>query len=145
VAAAELPYGIAKFSDIPDNGTPQPPPYTLPTSPSDGSASITKIIHPQQESFYSALRWVLTRRDQIVNQMTEACLNQCLDSLISNMIILKEDYELVRSERTRSAKVRRLIDTCDMQGELFARIIVQKLKENRQNDLQPFPEFWQDG
>ncbi|XP_018431773.1 PREDICTED: receptor-interacting serine/threonine-protein kinase 2 [Nanorana parkeri] len=119
----------------------QPPTYTQTTNPS----SDTRVIGPQQETLGSAIMWVVCRRDQIVNQMTDACLNQCLDALISHMIIIKEDYELVRSERTRSAKVRRLIDTCEMQGELFAKIIVQKLKDNRQNDLKPFPEFVQDG
>nr|DBA24150.1 TPA: hypothetical protein GDO54_011848 [Pyxicephalus adspersus] len=110
----------------------------------DGSPSFTDE-RPQQESPSTALMWVLCKRDQIVNQMTDACLYQCLDALISNQIILKEDYELIKSERTRSAKVRGLIDTCEMQGESFARIIVQKLKDNRQKDLQPFPDLWQDG
>ncbi|XP_072267057.1 receptor-interacting serine/threonine-protein kinase 2 isoform X2 [Pyxicephalus adspersus] len=124
-----------------DSETLPPPSYTQATSrPSD-----RPISRPQQESPSTALMWVLCKRDQIVNQMTDACLYQCLDALISNQIILKEDYELIKSERTRSAKVRGLIDTCEMQGESFARIIVQKLKDNRQKDLQPFPDLWQDG
>ncbi|KAM5158194.1 receptor-interacting serine/threonine-protein kinase 2 [Mantella aurantiaca] len=115
----------------------QQPSYTSPTiSPTE--------CCPQQESRFPALMWILSKRDQIVNQMTDACLNQCLDSLISNRIIIKEDYELIKSERTRCAKVRSLIDTCDMQGEFFAKVIVKKLKDNRQNDLQPFPENCQD-
>lgn len=97
--------------------------------------------HPQQESPSTALMWVQEKRNQIINQMTDACLNQCLDSLISNLIIFKEDYELIKSKSTRSDKVRNLIDTCDLKGELFAKIIVQKLKDNRQNDLRPFPEI----
>ncbi|XP_040210529.1 receptor-interacting serine/threonine-protein kinase 2 isoform X2 [Rana temporaria] len=121
-----------------------PPSYSLISLPPGRPESPIKSTHPQQESVCPALRWVQTRRDQIVGQMTEACLNQCLDALISKTIILKEDYELVKSERTRSAKVRKLIDTCDMQGEVFARIIVLKLKDNRQNALQPFPELYQD-
>ncbi|XP_073535653.1 receptor-interacting serine/threonine-protein kinase 2 [Phyllobates terribilis] len=96
-------------------------------------------IYPEQESV--ALTWVQGKRDQIVKQMTDACLNQCLDGLISHSIIFKEDYELIKSKSTRSGKVRKLIDTCDLKGELFARIIVQKLKENRQSDLCPFPEI----
>ncbi|XP_075069857.1 receptor-interacting serine/threonine-protein kinase 2 isoform X2 [Mixophyes fleayi] len=98
-------------------------------------------ICPVQESPSSALMWIQRKRDQIVQQMTDACLNQSLDALISNMVIFREDYELIKSKSTRSAKVRQLIDTCDMQGEVFARIIVHKLKDNRQNDLQPFPEI----
>ncbi|KAM4689310.1 receptor-interacting serine/threonine-protein kinase 2 isoform 2-T2 [Discoglossus pictus] len=102
---------------------------------------------PYPESFFTdppqestpALQWILSKRNEIVNQMTDACLNQCLDALISNMVILKEDYELIKSKPTRSARVRQLIDTCDTQGEVFARIIVQKLRDNRQNDLLPFP------
>lgn len=97
--------------------------------------------HPQQESPSTALMWVQEKRNQIISQMTDACLNQCLDSLISNLIIFKEDYELIKSKSTRSDKVRNLIDTCDLKGELFAKIIVQKLKDNRQNDLRPFPEI----
>ncbi|XP_068093712.1 receptor-interacting serine/threonine-protein kinase 2 isoform X2 [Hyperolius riggenbachi] len=87
------------------------------------------------------LTWVQSKRDQIVMKMTEACLNQCLDSLIARSVIIKEDYELIKSRSTRSEKVRKLIDTCDSKGELFAKIIVQKLKDNRQSDLQPFPEI----
>ncbi|KAM4704947.1 receptor-interacting serine/threonine-protein kinase 2 [Rhinophrynus dorsalis] len=98
-------------------------------------------VHPIQESPSSPLQWIRRKRNEIINQMTEACLNQCLDSLISNMVILKEDYELIKSQSTRSSKVRQLIDTCDAKGDAFARVIVQKLKENRQNDLQPFPEI----
>lgn len=136
--------GNPKFSQpyIPGNESLPPPSYSQLTSlPPGRPESPVKSTRLQQESVCPALRWVLTRRDQIVSQMTEACLNQCLDALISNTIILKEDYELVKSERTRSAKVRKLIDTCDMQGEVFARIIVLKLKDNRQNALQPFPEL----
>ncbi|XP_031759989.1 receptor-interacting serine/threonine-protein kinase 2 isoform X2 [Xenopus tropicalis] len=100
-----------------------------------------EMSDPVQESPFSALQWILLKRHEIINQMTEACLNQCLDALISRMVILKEDYELIKSKQTRSSKVRQLIDTCDSQGEIFARVIVQKLRENRQNDLQPFPEI----
>ncbi|CAJ0966531.1 unnamed protein product [Ranitomeya imitator] len=96
-------------------------------------------IYPEQES--AALVWVQQKRDQIVKQMTDACLNQCLDALISHSIIFMEDYELIKSKSTRSGKVRNLMDTCDLQGESFARIIVQKLKENRHSDLCPFPEI----
>ncbi|XP_077349117.1 receptor-interacting serine/threonine-protein kinase 2 isoform X2 [Lithobates pipiens] len=133
-----------KFRDsyIPGNESLPPPSYSQLTSlPPGRPESPVKSTRLQQETVCPALRWILTKRDQIVSQMTEACLNQCLDALISNTIILKEDYELVKSERTRSAKVRKLIDTCDMQGEVFAKIIVLKLKENRQNSLQPFPEL----
>ncbi|KAG9478704.1 hypothetical protein GDO78_012391 [Eleutherodactylus coqui] len=98
-------------------------------------------IFPEQESPSTALTWVLRKRDQIISQMTDACLNQCLDALISNMILFKEDYELIKAKSTRSAKVRKLIDTCDLKGELFARIIVQKLKDNKQYNLRPFPEI----
>ncbi|KAM4027010.1 receptor-interacting serine/threonine-protein kinase 2 [Anomaloglossus baeobatrachus] len=99
----------------------------------------TAYLYPEQESV--ALMWVQQKRDQIINQMTDACLNQCLDALISHGTIFKEDYELIKSKSTRSGKVRKLIDTCDLKGELFARIIVKKLKENRQTDLCPFPEI----
>ncbi|KAM3927699.1 receptor-interacting serine/threonine-protein kinase 2 [Leptodactylus fuscus] len=99
-----------------------------------------KHSYPEQESRSTALMWVQQKRNQIIEQMTDACLNQCLDALISHMIIFKEDYELIKSQSTRSSKVRSLIDTCDLKGEMFARIIVKKLEDNRQSDLKPFPE-----
>ncbi|XP_063780139.1 receptor-interacting serine/threonine-protein kinase 2 isoform X2 [Pseudophryne corroboree] len=108
---------------------------------SDETVGFPPSMSPVQESSSSVLQWVQGKRNQIVNQMTEACLNQCLDGLISRSVICKEDYELVKSMRTRSDRVRQLIDTCDLQGEFFARIIVQKLKDNRQQDLQPFPDI----
>ncbi|XP_069813494.1 receptor-interacting serine/threonine-protein kinase 2 [Dendropsophus ebraccatus] len=112
-----------------------------PSSSSTQFTGTSICMHPEQESPSTVLMWVQQKRDRIINQMTDACLNQCLDALISKMIIFKEDYELIKSQCTRSGKVRNLIETCDLKGEMFARIIVQKLKENSQNDLQPFPEF----
>lgn len=42
---------------------------------------------------------------------------------------MKEDYELISTKPTRTSKVRQL-DITDIQGEEFARVIVQKLKDN---------------
>ncbi|KAM9308413.1 receptor-interacting serine/threonine-protein kinase 2 [Gastrophryne carolinensis] len=135
-----------------DSESEEKPPVYDPRSSPQSVISLPNIWSPidsgrgsavwpsQQEAPCSVQNWVLHRRKQIVNQMTDACLNQCLDALISKMMILKEDYELIKSEPTRTAKVRRLMDTCDIKGESFASIIVRKLIDNRQNDLQPFPE-----
>ncbi|XP_039732959.1 receptor-interacting serine/threonine-protein kinase 2 isoform X3 [Pteropus medius] len=87
-----------------------------------------------------AQQWVQMKREDIVSQMTEACLNQSLDALLSRDLIMKEDYELISTKPTRTAKVRQLLDTTDIQGEEFARVIVQKLKDNKQMGLQPYPE-----
>lgn len=87
-----------------------------------------------------AQQWIQSKREDIVSQMTEACLNQVLDALLSRDLIMKEDYELVSTKPTRTAKVRQLLDTTDIQGEEFAKVIVQKLKDNKQMGLQPYPE-----
>lgn len=76
-----------------------------------------------------------------MSQMTEACLNQSLDALLSRDLIMKEDYELISTKPTRTSKVRQLLDTSDIQGEEFAKVIVQKLKDNKQMGLQPYPEL----
>lgn len=76
-----------------------------------------------------------------MSQMTEACLNQSLDALLSRDLIMKEDYELISTKPTRTSKVRQLLDTTDIQGEEFAKVIVQKLKDNKQMGLQPYPEM----
>lgn len=73
--------------------------------------------------------------------MTEACLNQSLDALLSRFLLMKEDYELISTKPTRTSKVRQLLDTSDSQGEEFARIIIQKLKDNKQLGLQPYPDI----
>ncbi|CAK6438675.1 unnamed protein product [Pipistrellus nathusii] len=88
-----------------------------------------------------AQQWIQSKREEVVSQMTEACLNQALDALLSRDLIMKEDYELVSTKPTRTAKVRQLLDTTDIQGEDFARVIVQKLKDNKQLGLQPYPEI----
>ncbi|XP_054451770.1 receptor-interacting serine/threonine-protein kinase 2 isoform X2 [Pteronotus mesoamericanus] len=88
-----------------------------------------------------AQQWIQSKREDIVNQMTEACLNQSLDALLSRDLIMKEDYELISTKPTRTAKVRQLLDTTDIQGEEFAKVIVQKLKDNKQMGLQPYPEI----
>lgn len=73
--------------------------------------------------------------------MTEACLNQSLDALLSRDLIMKEDYELISTKPTRTSKVRQLLDTTDSQGEEFAKVIIQKLKDNKQMGLQPYPDL----
>ncbi|XP_051826768.1 receptor-interacting serine/threonine-protein kinase 2 isoform X2 [Antechinus flavipes] len=88
-----------------------------------------------------AQQWIQSKREDIVNQMTEACLNQCLDALLSKDLLMKEDYELIYTKPTRTSKVRQMLDTSDIQGEEFAKIIIQKLKDNRQLGLQPYPEI----
>ncbi|XP_017652247.1 receptor-interacting serine/threonine-protein kinase 2 isoform X2 [Nannospalax galili] len=87
-----------------------------------------------------AQQWIQSKREDIVSQMTEACLNQSLDALLSRDLIMKEDYELISTKPTRTSKVRQLLDTSDIQGEEFAKVIVQKLKDNKQMGLQPYPE-----
>ncbi|NWY10466.1 RIPK2 kinase, partial [Aphelocoma coerulescens] len=87
-----------------------------------------------------AHQWIQSKREEIIDQMTEACLNQSLDALLSRYLLMKEDYELISTKPTRTSKVRQLLDTSDSQGEEFARIIVQKLKDNKQLGLQPYPD-----
>uniref|UniRef100_A0A452UJ39 Receptor-interacting serine/threonine-protein kinase 2 n=1 Tax=Ursus maritimus TaxID=29073 RepID=A0A452UJ39_URSMA len=70
-----------------------------------------------------AQQWIQSKREDIVSQMTE------------------EDYELISTKPTRTSKVRQLLDTTDIQGEEFAKVIVQKLKDNKQMGLQPYPEI----
>ncbi|NXT25176.1 RIPK2 kinase, partial [Syrrhaptes paradoxus] len=88
-----------------------------------------------------AHQWIQSKREEIVDQMTEACLNQSLDALLSRFLLMKEDYELISTKPTRTSKVRQLLDTSDSQGEEFARIIIQKLKDNKQLGLQPYPDI----
>uniref|UniRef100_A0A8C0UM48 Receptor-interacting serine/threonine-protein kinase 2 n=1 Tax=Cyanistes caeruleus TaxID=156563 RepID=A0A8C0UM48_CYACU len=88
-----------------------------------------------------AHQWIQSKREEIIDQMTEACLNQSLDALLSRFLLMKEDYELISTKPTRTSKVRQLLDTSDSQGEEFARVIVQKLKDNKQLGLQPYPDI----
>ncbi|KAM9790838.1 receptor-interacting serine/threonine-protein kinase 2-like isoform X2 [Syngnathus typhle] len=84
-------------------------------------------------------QWVSTRREEIVAQMTEACLNQSLDALLARAMLMREDYELVVNQATRAAKVRQLLDNCHRHGEDFCRVVVHKLHHNKQMGLQPYP------
>ncbi|XP_014820950.1 PREDICTED: receptor-interacting serine/threonine-protein kinase 2 isoform X4 [Calidris pugnax] len=88
-----------------------------------------------------AHQWIQSKREEIIDQMTEACLNQSLDALLSRFLLMKEDYELISTKPTRTSKVRQLLDTSDSQGEEFAKIIIQKLKDNKQLGLQPYPDI----
>lgn len=83
--------------------------------------------------------WIATRREEIVDQMTEACLNQSLDALLARSMLMREDYELVRNQPTRTARVRHLLDNCHRQNEDFCRIVVRKLHDNKQTGLKPYP------
>ncbi|XP_044074144.1 receptor-interacting serine/threonine-protein kinase 2 isoform X2 [Siniperca chuatsi] len=84
-------------------------------------------------------QWIATRREEIVSQMTEACLNQSLDALLARSMLMREDYELVVNQATRTAKVRQLLDNCHRHNEDFCRIVVRKLHDNKQMGLQPYP------
>lgn len=107
--------------------------------------------HPQQQAEYSPpmrhspplsgpfAQWIETRREEIVSQMTEACLNQSLDALLARSMLMREDYELVVNQATRTAKVRKLLDNCHSRNEDFCRIVVRKLHDNKQMGLQPYP------
>lgn len=83
--------------------------------------------------------WIAIRREEIVLQMTDACLHQTLDALIAQGLIMQEDYELVVNQLTRTAKVRKLLDICHSHSEDFCRIVVSKLFLNKQMGLKPYP------
>ncbi|KAJ7415221.1 Receptor-interacting serine/threonine-protein kinase 2 [Pitangus sulphuratus] len=102
------------------------------------SVSNSELETKQQNA---AHQWIQSKREEIVDQMTEACLNQSLDALLAKSLLMKEDYELISTKPTRTSKVRQLLDTSDSQGEEFASIVVQKLKDNKQLGLQPYPDI----
>ncbi|CAL8281067.1 unnamed protein product [Lota lota] len=83
--------------------------------------------------------WMTLRREEIVENMTEACLNQSLDALLARSLMMREDYELVVNQPTRTAKVRQLLDTAHRQSESFCHLVVYTLYRNKQNRLQPYP------
>lgn len=105
-------------------------------------------LQPHPQDFVTALdtqgpvaRWIAARREDVVRQMTEACLNQSLDALLSRELLMREDYELVVNQPTRTAKVRKLLDTCERHSEDFCRVVVRKLQDNKQMGLQPYPDL----
>ncbi|XP_028592407.2 receptor-interacting serine/threonine-protein kinase 2 isoform X1 [Podarcis muralis] len=129
-------------TDSSDSSNSTPYPRQPPRSNSDFMLQTLQTLQRQEQQDETvAHQWIQTRREDIVNQMTEACLNQSLDALLSRDLIMKEDYELISTKPTRTSKVRQLLDTTDSQGEEVARVIVQKLKDNKQLGLQPYPNI----
>ncbi|XP_029930715.1 receptor-interacting serine/threonine-protein kinase 2 [Myripristis murdjan] len=96
-------------------------------------------LHPNNGTQGPMTQWIAERREEIVLQMTEACLNQSLDALLAVSLLMQEDYELVVNQRTRCAKVRQLLDTCNRHSEDFCRVVVRKLYDNKQWGLRPYP------
>uniref|UniRef100_A0A8D2PD02 Receptor-interacting serine/threonine-protein kinase 2 n=1 Tax=Zosterops lateralis melanops TaxID=1220523 RepID=A0A8D2PD02_ZOSLA len=129
------PYSTVLSSDKSVSDASSSAPCVLQSSPIPSDFVLETI---QQNV---AHQWIQTKREEIIDQMTEACLNQSLDALLSRFLLMKEDYELISTKPTRTSKVRQLLDTSDSQGEDFARIIVQKLKDNKQLGLQPYPDI----
>ncbi|KAI5612637.1 receptor-interacting serine/threonine-protein kinase 2, partial [Silurus asotus] len=126
--------------------------YSIPLRPQCESnlpiniQPLTLQAHPQDFLMSSdiqgpAARWISSRREEVVRQMTEACLNQSLDALLARELLMREDYELVANQQTRTAKVRKLLDTCERHNEEFCRVVVRKLQENKQMGLQPYPDL----
>uniref|UniRef100_A0A8C0BU45 Receptor-interacting serine/threonine-protein kinase 2 n=1 Tax=Buteo japonicus TaxID=224669 RepID=A0A8C0BU45_9AVES len=131
----EHPYSYFPSSDKSISGASNSASYMLRSSPIPSDFVLETI---QQNV---AHQWIQSKREEIIDQMTEACLNQSLDALLSRFLLMKEDYELISTKPTRTSKVRQLLDTSDSQGEEFARIIIQKLKDNKQLGLQPYPDI----
>ncbi|XP_071379374.1 receptor-interacting serine/threonine-protein kinase 2-like [Centroberyx affinis] len=113
---------------------PKPPPSSIFSLAADFPP-----LQPSGPSQGPIAHWIAARREEIVLQMTEACLNQSLDALLARSLLMPEDYELVVNQRTRTAKVRRLLDTCHRHSEDFCRVVVRKLHDNKQLGLQPYP------
>ncbi|XP_072219635.1 receptor-interacting serine/threonine-protein kinase 2-like [Leuresthes tenuis] len=113
--------------------------------------NLTLKSPPQQQADYSPplqhsspsqgpiAHWIATKREEIISQMTEACLNQSLDALLARSMLMREDYELVLNQPTRTARVRQLLDNCHRHNEDFCHIVVRKLLDNKQMRLQPYP------
>lgn len=118
-----------------DNLTLKPQPPSPPQRQVNYSPPLEDLA-PSQGPFSL---WIALRREKIASQMTEACLNQSLDALLARSMLMREDYELVVNQPTRTAKVRQLLDHCYKHNEEFCRVIVRKLYDNKQSGLQPYP------
>ncbi|NXD66199.1 RIPK2 kinase, partial [Eolophus roseicapillus] len=129
------PYSCFPSSDKSISDATNPASCMLRSSPIPSDFVLETIQHNV------AHQWIQSKREEIIDQMTEACLNQSLDALLARFLLMKEDYELISTKPTRTSKVRQLLDTSDSQGEEFARIIIQKLKDNKQLGLQPYPDI----
>ncbi|CAL9688910.1 unnamed protein product [Knipowitschia caucasica] len=123
--------------------------FNIPVTPTFPTQSDNAILKPPQSGGCSPRNspplqgpieeWIHTRRQEIVSQMTDACLNQTMDALIAQGLIMQEDYELVVNQQTRTAKVRKLLDNCHRNNEDFCRVVVSKLYLNKQIGLKPYP------
>ncbi|XP_064797381.1 receptor-interacting serine/threonine-protein kinase 2-like isoform X2 [Oncorhynchus masou masou] len=115
---------------------------TLKSQPYQPQPDFTLPSNPLGHRLGPMACWIAARREEIVSKMTEACLNQSLDALLACSLLMPEDYELVVNRATRTAKVRQLLDTCHRHSEDFCRVVVRKLKDNKQLGLQPYaPEL----
>uniref|UniRef100_A0A8C7NGI2 Receptor-interacting serine/threonine-protein kinase 2 n=1 Tax=Oncorhynchus mykiss TaxID=8022 RepID=A0A8C7NGI2_ONCMY len=115
---------------------------TLKSQPYQPQPDFTLPSNPLGPRLGPMACWIAARREEIVSKMTEACLNQSLDALLACSLLMREDYELVVNRATRTAKVRQLLDTCHRHSEDFCRVVVRKLKDNKQLGLQPYaPEL----
>ncbi|XP_042184512.1 receptor-interacting serine/threonine-protein kinase 2 isoform X4 [Oncorhynchus tshawytscha] len=115
---------------------------TLESQPYQPQPDFTLLSNPLGPRLGPMACWIAARREEIVSKMTEACLNQSLDALLACSLLMREDYELVVNRATRTAKVRQLLDTCHRHSEDFCRVVVRKLKDNKQLGLQPYaPEL----
>ncbi|XP_068995570.1 receptor-interacting serine/threonine-protein kinase 2-like isoform X2 [Embiotoca jacksoni] len=132
-------YPPPEYEAQPDNLTLKPRPHQQEFIPLPRLAADYFPLSPQHSppSQDPVADWIATRREEIVCQMTEACLNQSLDALLSRFLLMREDYELVANQLTRTAKVRHLLDKCHNAD--FCRIVVRKLYDNKQMGLQPYP------
>ncbi|KAM4728937.1 receptor-interacting serine/threonine-protein kinase 2 [Anableps anableps] len=139
-----IPNGFQSAKPMNDLNIPVTP--AMPTTEADAAmenlhlkADYPPALRHSPPSQGPVARWMAARREDIVLQMTEACLNQSLDALLARSMLMREDYELVVNQPTRTAKVRQLLDNCHKHDEDFCRIVVRKLVDNNQGGLKPYP------
>ncbi|KAG7277410.1 hypothetical protein CRUP_033365 [Coryphaenoides rupestris] len=112
---------------------------SVPPEKQDSSSTHQEQASPTWPLQGPAGCWMTLRREEITENMTEACLNQSLDGLLARRLMMREDYELVVNQTTRTAKVRQLLDTAHRQSEDFCCLVVNTLYKNKQKRLQPYP------
>ncbi|KAM9302059.1 receptor-interacting serine/threonine-protein kinase 2-like [Gastrophryne carolinensis] len=70
---------------------------------------------------------LLKNREVILSRVTEGHLNQLIDTMVSRQVLLRDDMENIKAEKTPKARVRKYLDTCYEKGEEASRVTLEDL------------------
>ncbi|XP_053556491.1 receptor-interacting serine/threonine-protein kinase 2 [Bombina bombina] len=92
-------------------------------------------VHTEPSPTSPGISWsssdsLILCREDILHSMTEGRLNQLLDTIFSQNLFCRDEYENVKAKPTLTDRTRAFLDTCQEKGEEVANAVLLTLRKN---------------